>query len=74
MGARGSKRSIHVPLILCGDFKTVRYPSEKYNCNRINRAMKNLSEFIEDMEFMDIDLAGEISVGEKVTTTPQQQG
>ncbi|WMV40484.1 hypothetical protein MTR67_033869 [Solanum verrucosum] len=46
------------PWVLCGDFNTVRYPSEKYNCNRINRAVTELSEFIEDMELMDLDLAG----------------
>jgi len=46
------------PWVLCGDFNAVRYPSEKYNCNRINRAMTELSEFIEDMELMDLDLAG----------------
>ncbi|WMV18959.1 hypothetical protein MTR67_012344 [Solanum verrucosum] len=46
------------PWVLCGDFNTVRYPSEKFNCSRISRSMTDLSEFIEDMELMDLDLAG----------------
>ncbi|WMV25045.1 hypothetical protein MTR67_018430 [Solanum verrucosum] len=36
----------------------MRYPSEKFNCSRISRSMTDLSEFIEDMELMDLDLAG----------------
>ncbi|KAG5575491.1 hypothetical protein H5410_055625 [Solanum commersonii] len=56
---QGAARGLFTgPWVLCGDFNTVRYPSEKYNCNRINRAMTELSEFIEDMELMDLDLAG----------------
>ncbi|KAG5607522.1 hypothetical protein H5410_029014 [Solanum commersonii] len=47
------------PWVLCGDFNTVRYPSEKFNCSRISRSlMTDLSEFIEDIELMDLDLAG----------------
>ncbi|WMV14759.1 hypothetical protein MTR67_008144 [Solanum verrucosum] len=45
------------PWVLCEDFNTVRYPSENLPCNRISRATE-LSEFIEDMELMDLDLAG----------------
>ncbi|KAG5619929.1 hypothetical protein H5410_005147 [Solanum commersonii] len=46
------------PWVLCGDFNTVRYPSEKFNCSQISRSMTDLSEFIEDMELIDLDLAG----------------
>ncbi|WMV31298.1 hypothetical protein MTR67_024683 [Solanum verrucosum] len=36
------------PWVLCGDFNTVRYPSEKFNCSRISRSLiTDLSEFIE---------------------------
>ncbi|WMV33009.1 hypothetical protein MTR67_026394 [Solanum verrucosum] len=35
-----------------------KHPSEKKNCRRINRAMSDLSEFIEDMELEDLDLKG----------------
>lgn len=31
------------PWVVCGDFNTVRFPSEKKNCNRITRAMKDFS-------------------------------
>ncbi|WMV39523.1 hypothetical protein MTR67_032908 [Solanum verrucosum] len=54
----GAARGLFVgPWILCGDFNTVRYPSEKFNCSRISRSMTDLSEFIEDIELMDLDLA-----------------
>lgn len=46
------------PWVVCGDFNTVRYPSEKKNCSRTSRAMMNFSSFIEDMELVDIQLAG----------------
>lgn len=36
----------------------MRFPSEKKNCNRITRAMKEFSEFIEDMDLVDLQLAG----------------
>ncbi|XP_060178322.1 uncharacterized protein LOC132608294 [Lycium barbarum] len=39
-GEIGATRSlIPGPWVLCGDFNTVRYPSEKKNCRRINKAM-----------------------------------
>ncbi|XP_049406103.1 uncharacterized protein LOC125869691 [Solanum stenotomum] len=46
------------PCILCGDFNTTRHPLEKKNCRRINNAMSDLSEFIEDMELVNLDLKG----------------
>ncbi|CAN4114263.1 unnamed protein product [Withania somnifera] len=46
------------PWVLCRDFNTTRYPSEKKNCNRISKAMSNFSEFIEDMELVDPELTG----------------
>lgn len=44
--------------VLCGEFNIVMYPSEKHKCRRISRSMTDLSEFIEDMELMALDLAG----------------
>ncbi|KAF3645754.1 putative COP9 signalosome complex subunit 4-like [Capsicum annuum] len=44
--------------ILCGDFNIVRHPSEKKNCSRINKGMIDFSDFIEDMELVDIELSG----------------
>lgn len=46
------------PWVVCSDFNTLRYPSEKRNCSRISRAMMDFSSFIEDMELVDIQLAG----------------
>lgn len=43
--------------LVCGDFNKVRFPSEKKNCNRISRAMNEFSEFIEDVELVDLQLA-----------------
>lgn len=39
------------PWVVCGDFNTARFPSEKKNCSRIFRAMTDLSDFIEDMDY-----------------------
>jgi len=46
------------PWVVVGDFNTVRFPSEKKNCSRYNKAMMDFSEFIEDMELVDLQLAG----------------
>ncbi|WMV19032.1 hypothetical protein MTR67_012417 [Solanum verrucosum] len=36
----------------------MRYPSEKKNCNRINKGMTDFSDFIEDLELVDPELSG----------------
>nr|XP_009781800.1 PREDICTED: uncharacterized protein LOC104230638 isoform X1 [Nicotiana sylvestris]XP_016465708.1 PREDICTED: uncharacterized protein LOC107788542 isoform X3 [Nicotiana tabacum] len=54
-GARGL---FNGPWVVCEDFNAVRYPSEKKNCSRITRAMMEFSSFIEDMELVDLQLAG----------------
>ncbi|WMV43213.1 hypothetical protein MTR67_036598 [Solanum verrucosum] len=46
------------PWVVCGDFNTVRFPSEKRNCSRFTRAMYDLSDFIEDMSLQDPHLIG----------------
>ncbi|XP_019242211.1 PREDICTED: uncharacterized protein LOC109222297 [Nicotiana attenuata] len=46
------------PWVVCGDFNTVRYPSEKKNCNRFTRSMLDFSEFINDKGLADIHLMG----------------
>ncbi|WMV38105.1 hypothetical protein MTR67_031490 [Solanum verrucosum] len=60
------------PWVLCGDFNTVRYPSEKKNCNRINKGMTIFSDFIEDMELVDPELSGGNTPGRKETDMQQQ--
>ncbi|KAG5591117.1 hypothetical protein H5410_041631 [Solanum commersonii] len=47
---------ISSPWVVSIDFNTVRHPLEKKNCNRINKSMTDFSEFIEDMELIDLDL------------------
>uniref|UniRef100_A0A0V0IIJ0 Putative ovule protein n=1 Tax=Solanum chacoense TaxID=4108 RepID=A0A0V0IIJ0_SOLCH len=46
------------PWVIAGDFNVVRSPSEKKNCIRINKAMEDFSDFIEDMELEDPPLIG----------------
>lgn len=41
-----------------GDFNTVRFPSEKKNSNRIDKSMTDFSDFILDMNFLDLQLTG----------------
>lgn len=58
-GELGAARDLCSGLwVLCGDFNTTRYPSEKKRCLRINKAMTDFSEFIEDMELSDLELKG----------------
>lgn len=44
--------------MLCGHFNTTRHPSGKKSCNRINKAITDFSEYIEDMELVDPELVG----------------
>ncbi|WMV41830.1 hypothetical protein MTR67_035215 [Solanum verrucosum] len=44
------------PWAICGDFNTIRYVSEKRNCNRRSRGMIEFSDFIEDMNLIDLQL------------------
>jgi len=44
------------PWAICGDFNTTRYVSEKRNCNRRSRGMIEFSDFIEDMNLIDLQL------------------
>lgn len=46
------------PWAVCGDFNVTRYASEKRNCNRRTRAMLEISDFIEGMELIDLQLDG----------------
>ncbi|XP_075092532.1 uncharacterized protein LOC142172752 [Nicotiana tabacum] len=46
------------PWVVCGDFNTVRYPSEKKNCVRYTRSMAEFSYFIEGMGLVDLQLLG----------------
>ncbi|WMV42285.1 hypothetical protein MTR67_035670 [Solanum verrucosum] len=48
------------PWVVGGDFNTVRFPSEKRNCTRFNKAMTDFTDFIEDAELLDIQLAGDV--------------
>ena len=54
----GSARGLfNGPWVVCGDFNTVRFPSEKKNCSRITKLMTDLFDFIEDMSLLDLQLA-----------------
>ncbi|WMV11477.1 hypothetical protein MTR67_004862 [Solanum verrucosum] len=58
-GELGAVRSLFSgPWVVAGDFNVVRYPSEKKNCKRLNKAMEDFSDFIEDMELQDLPLEG----------------
>ncbi|XP_070017179.1 uncharacterized protein [Nicotiana sylvestris] len=46
------------PWAVCGNFNVTRYPSEKRECSRRSRAMVEFSDFIEDMELIDLRLEG----------------
>jgi len=46
------------PWAVCGDFNVCRFPSEKKECNRLNSAMREFSECIEDMDLIDLQLSG----------------
>ncbi|WMV58897.1 hypothetical protein MTR67_052282, partial [Solanum verrucosum] len=44
------------PWAMCGDFNVSRYISEKKNYNRRTKGMREFSDFIEDMELVDMQL------------------
>jgi len=46
------------PWAVCGDFSVCRFPYEKKECNRLNSAMREFSECIEDMDLIDLQLSG----------------
>ncbi|XP_070050365.1 uncharacterized protein [Nicotiana tomentosiformis] len=46
------------PWAVCGDFNVTRFPSEKRNCNRRSRSMVEFSDFINDMNIIDLSLEG----------------
>ncbi|WMV22579.1 hypothetical protein MTR67_015964 [Solanum verrucosum] len=47
-----------VPACIWGDFNVIRYPVERSNCSRINGAMTEFSECIEELELVDPPLFG----------------
>lgn len=46
------------PWAVCGDFNVTRFSSEKRNCNRRTRGLDEFSDFIEDMNLIEIQLEG----------------
>lgn len=46
------------PWVVCGDFNTTRFPSEKINCSRISGAMFDFSSCINKLELVDPPLFG----------------
>lgn len=44
------------PWAVCGDFNVSRFISEKNNCRRRSKGMKEFSDFIEDMNLIDLQL------------------
>nr|XP_009608246.1 uncharacterized protein LOC104102270 [Nicotiana tomentosiformis] len=47
------------PWSVCGDFNVTIFPSEKINCLRRSRAMVEFSDFIDDMNLIDLPLEGD---------------
>lgn len=47
---------IERPWAVCGDFNVTRYISEKKNCSIRTRGMREFSDFIEDMNLVDLQL------------------
>lgn len=50
------KRVVEGPGVICGDFNVAKYISEKKNCTSRIKGMKELSDFIEEMKFVDLQL------------------
>ncbi|XP_016513659.1 uncharacterized protein LOC107830565 [Nicotiana tabacum] len=46
------------PWVVCSNFNITRFPSEKRNCLRRSRAMMKFSDFIDDMNLIDLPLEG----------------
>ncbi|XP_075095147.1 uncharacterized protein LOC142173453 [Nicotiana tabacum] len=49
---------VESPWAICGDFNVTRFSSEKRNCLRRSRAMVEFSDFIDDMNLIDLPLEG----------------
>nr|XP_016436162.1 PREDICTED: uncharacterized protein LOC107762331 [Nicotiana tabacum] len=60
----GAARGLFIgPWVVAGDFNIIKFPYEKRNCTRVTRAMTEFSDFIEDMELVDLQLEAEITHG-----------
>ena len=46
------------PWCIFGDFNVVRFPNERLGCNRLSAAMVDFSNFIEDLNLVDLPLHG----------------
>lgn len=46
------------PWAICGDFNICRFPSEKGDCSKRNSAMREFSDYIEDMDLVYPQLGG----------------
>lgn len=55
-GIRSRQKFIRGTTAVCGDFNVTRFPSEKKNCSRRTPTMIDFSDFIEDMELLDLQL------------------
>lgn len=44
--------------VIGGDFNVCRFQSERYNCIRRSKAMKNFSDTIQDLNLIDLPLQG----------------
>ena len=47
-----------VPWCYIGDFNIIRFPSERLERSRLTLAMENFSEFIEELNLIDLPLEG----------------
>lgn len=56
-GDREAVRGLmEVPWVVCGDFNVARFISEKRNCLRRSRGMREISDVIEELKLIDIQL------------------
>ncbi|XP_050278001.1 uncharacterized protein LOC126719499 [Quercus robur] len=66
----GVQQYWNVPWCCFGDFNIVRFPSERRGGSRLTPAMEKFSEFIEDLNLIDLPLEGESYTWSNGTNQP----
>ena len=55
---KGVRQHWAQPWCVFGDFNVVRFPNEQLGCNRLSATMIDFSDFIKDMNLVDLPLHG----------------